>query len=590
MSNEKIPVWDLTDLYQDMNDPKIDKDIKEIKKLTAKLEKNKDIFNSKIKQEQFLFTVIKDFEKINILSLNLYAFFQLNYDINVDNQEIKSKLATTKNIIVDINARLSFLEVALTKIDVDIYNWLQKRAEFKPYLHFLKRYKLLKPYTLTEKEERIMSLSSVTGSMAWEQLWNEIAASLDFGEIEIDGKKIKATESNLGVNIVDYRRPVRQKAFKRLKGTYGQRIGLFAHAYNSIVTDHYQRSIKIRGYKAPLFPRVQAEEVTLESVNKMLTVLNSEVGVLREYNKLKAKKLRINDFKMSDLLAPLHKVDNKVSYKQAKEHINECLSGFDLDFLQLTNLFFDKNWIHAQPKPKKYSGAYMCPAEKHPYILANYQNNYNQVFTLAHELGHGVHTLLSSRKQSFLQSGTSLVIAECASQFNELLLLDYYLNNLNDKKVKENLIVSQLDDRFNALFRQSMITQFEIDMHNKIKDHGLTADLLCNHWMELSKARFGQTVNLEKEEQYGWARIMHIFHSPFYCFTYTMSMFVVLALFNMYKQDKNSFVKGYKGLLSAGQSDTPAKLLKQNLGLDMNSSDFYISGLQIIKQLLNKIK
>ena len=597
MSDKNIPVWDLSILYKSLNDPKIEKDILELNKVATQLVKYKKVFTdfskNKLKKEIFkkdLIKIVQLYEKNLEISFDLYFFFNLQYDIDSSNVKVSSKLNQIKKVIIDVESKTSFFLIELSKLPKDIISFVNKSDKYKFYKHFINFQNSYKGHFLEEEQEEILVLSSLTGQMAWEQFFSEIVTNLDFGKIKINKKDVQVTDSDLVTQMMSYSAEDREQAYKRQKSTYGKQGKYISYTYNTLVAD-YQQKMKLKKYSSGLEARCLKEEVKEKSVLKMLDFLDNNTSIFKNYYKLKKDKLKLKKFQTSDVLAPIHDVKLSIKFSEAKDDILKMMKGFDEEIYLLGKEFFDKKRIHARPGDKKYIGAYCCNTKKSPYILYNFQSKHSNVFTLAHELGHGVHFMMSGKKQSFLQTSPSLLLAELASQFNELLMMDYYWNKLFNKKLKENILAHQLDDIFNVLFKQSMITQFEIDAHEASKNNTLTEDYLCELWMKLIKKRAGKSIEVQDEEKYSWMRISHLFISPFYCFNYTMSLFIVLALYNEYLSgDKKVFLKKYKALLSAGRSDIPENLLKKHFGFDINKDTFYKNGLEAVKSMIKKLQ
>ena len=312
-------------------------------------------------------------------------------------------------------------------------------------------------------------------------------------------------------------------------------------------------------------------------------------GLARDYFALKAKLLQLPRLALYDQYAPVGKEVTAFPYAQAQQTILEAFAAFDPTFRQIAGEFFAKNWIDAEIRNGKRSGAFCASPspQLHPYVLCNYDDNLRDVMTVAHELGHGLHGCLS-RKQNYFNYDTPLTTAETASVFAEMLVFDHMLAQQTDPQVRIALLAGKIEDIFATVFRQNVLTRFEELAFSARKESRLTPEKLGSLWLEANGKYYGSAVDMPDGYRWGWSYIPHFIHSRFYCYSYVFGQLLVLALYRMYKDQGKSFVPKYIALLEAGGSDTPDALLKP-LGVDIHNAEFWQKGFEEIHGLTSKL-
>jgi len=322
----------------------------------------------------------------------------------------------------------------------------------------------------------------------------------------------------------------------------------------------------------------------------MMDVTTAHNQMAQKYCRLKAKLLGLPKLSGSDLYAPISRSDKVVRFEQGKELVLESFSDFSPEFGNIIARAFDEKWIDAEIRPGKRGGAfcYSVAPSLHPYVLMNYVDNLDSVYTMAHEFGHALHTVLSSEKQTILAFHPPLILAETASVFAEMLLTRKLLAEEKDRETRIQIIASKLEDFFGTISRQTMYTRFELDAHLEGAKRRLSTEDFCKIWLHRRAEMYGDTVDFLEEEKWFWSVIPHFIHSRFYCYAYTFGALFVLALFNQYEKEGDSFVPRYRDLLAAGDSDWPETLV-QNIGLDFTQRSFWEGGFKVIESLLEEL-
>ncbi|MFN7161332.1 MAG: M3 family oligoendopeptidase [Candidatus Gracilibacteria bacterium] len=591
MPQNNLPEWDLSDLFPSLESPEYKAELENILKAKDDFLKYKDAFLNNDFSPADLLKMIKDYEQLEIRTLHIYAYSHFQYDVDTTNEFVKAEHEKAKKLVTDIATELEFFSQGLKNMPHDVFEEMKKASELSEYKRYLEVLKIYEPYTKSEREEQILTMKSLYGSQAWGQFHTELSSGMDFGTLMVDGKEEKMTPARLGNIITNSQdQNLRCAAYEAGRKPFKENSHLFSFAFNAVVSDFEMDSMQIRGYTSGLHRGTLGEEVTETHVENMRSLLEEKIPVFQDYYKWKKSQLGVEKMHTYDLSAPLSSKRPKLTFDEAKDYVLSCYGNFSEEFRSHASRFFDEKWIDARDSGTKYAGAYSWSMNKHPYILLNFQPSIQQAMTMIHELGHGIHALLSSKGQPFLIRDTSKVIAETASQFSEMLLLDYFETVLDDKDVVKDLFAAHIDDVLYCLGSTLTVTAFEIETHKKSLTEGISKDVLNNLWENLIKNLYGDAVELTEYDRYSWSRIPHIFQSPYYYFTYPMSLAVVLTLYELYLEDKATFVKNYTKFLEAGGSIATPELIESSFGITFGDRAFFERAFRVVERMIEKVK
>lgn len=586
----RLPKWDLSDLYTSFDDPAFARAPKKAKALMKELETYKGKAEKGKLRARDIAKTLPVFEELEVLLLHTYAFCQLQYDVDTKNARARKEMQNAKKFLTECETRLEWYSQALKRLSPRALKGVYKHKKLQPYTHFFELLKQSERYTLSEREERVMSIKDANGADSWGHFHTEVASHLSFGELDIDGKKQPMNQALLGYHMASPDRETRKKAYIRAKEPFRDMMHVFSYMYSSVVADFEQECRTLRGYKSGLEQACIGEEVTTGDVQRMVDAVERHVDLYQEYFSWKKKTLGLRTMEGWDMTAPVSKTHKDIPFKDGKKMVLDCYKNFDQEVHDLAKAFFDKKWIDAREGGNKYAGAYSWSMFEHPYILLNYQPAIQQVFTMIHELGHGVHALLTDQHNPFLMRNHSKVVAESASQFSELLLLDHILETSQDDDFKRGLLAHHIEDLLYCISSTATVTAFEIETHERLATESMDREELCDLWMEKLDAMRGKDIKSCELDRYTWARIPHIFQTPFYYFTYPMSLFVVLSLYELYTEDRTGFVAKYKAYLSEGTTMTPGELLKKHFDLDFGTKAFYERGMKVVERLFTQLR
>ena len=580
-----LPAWDLSDLYKDRNDPKIEKDLKKFKKASEDIAKKYQGKLAKLSASEF-YNALKEYEDmINITHLLMsWAYMdnstkQKDEASNSFTQNMSEKLTTYG--MPSIFFTLEINDLPQTKIDS-----LLKDKNVAKYAPFIKSNRTFKPYQLSQELEEILSQKSVTSSGAWKRLYSETGSRMEF---VIDGKKYNDAE--LTKFLVGHDREMRRKAYEesaRVRKNHGK---LITYVYNMFMKDK-SISVEKRGFKTPISPINLDNRVDDKAVIALAdTVRDNYKNLTHRFHKLKAKWLGLKKLENYDRNAPLpFEKDIDVTYEQSVKTVLDAYKRFSPKLYNIAKDFFENAWIDVPPRDGKRSGAYAMSvsATHHPYLFLNFTGKQHDTLTLAHELGHGCHMQLS-KKQGVLNDDTPLTLAEVASVFGEMITFQFVLEQTKDDKQKLALIASKVTDMLNTAVRQITYHFFETRAHNERKQGEVSEERLCQIWREEMVESYGPYVNVDDNINYGWSVIPH-FYRPFYVYAYSFADCLVNSLYQVHQESKvKDFEDKYLHMLSETGIKKYDELLKP-FGLDANKPDFWQKGLDVISNYIDQLE
>lgn len=579
--------WDLRDLYQSVDDPKIDKDLAKALKRAKAFEKTYrgKIQSLKPTQTKRLLKAIVELEELYELMDRPAVFAGLTHAGKSDEPKHGALLARTQEQRTEINKHLIFFDLEWVKLAQSTAKKLFAHKSLKKYRHWLEQKRVWKPYFLSEPEEKILDAKSMTGKSAFGRLFEETTASMTC-PFEHGGTKVDLSVQEILAKLYDANRSVRKAAADGLSLGLGAQSRLLTFIFNTVVLDH-QTDGQLRSYPHVMSPRNLANEITDEVVEALMSATEKHYPLVQRYYRLKGKLLGIDQLYDYDRYAPLSGEMPKCDWPTAQSIVQESYDALSPEAGSVIQTFFEKSWIDAELRAGKRGGAFSSSAvpSVHPYILMNFTERLRDVMTLAHELGHGLHQYLS-RGQGYLQCDTPLTTAEMASVFGEMLTFRRLQERYPEPKQRLAMLCGKIEDAFATVFRQVVLTRFEQSLHAARQEKGeLSSDMINALWMAANQAMFGDVVTFTDGYASWWSYIGHFIRSPFYCYAYSFGELLVLALFQKYKQDGEAFVPKYLTLLSSGGSDAPHVLLAK-LGVDVTDPTFWELGLRLLGDMV----
>jgi len=587
----KAPSWDLSHLYAGPNDPELARDLD--RSATAA-----EAFEAEHKGKlggldgAALGSSIAAYEEIDERLSKVMSYSHLLYAGNVTDPEISRFFQTTRERANDISAHLIFFTLEINQIpDEDIAERL-KSPGLARYASWLRDVRVFRPHQLSEDLERLLHDKSVTGRGAWNRLFDETMARLRF---PFRGKIM--TEAEILHRLSDRDGKVRKDAALGFGSVLKTNAPTFALITNTLAKDKEVED-RWRHFPRPQSSRNLANFVDDDVVDALVSAVKSAYPRLsHRYYWLKAKWFKVKQLPYWDRNAPLPEArERTIPWDEAEATVLDAYRAFSPMLADVGQRFFAENWIDADVRPGKESGAFSHPVvpSAHPYILMNYQGKTRDVMTLAHELGHGVHQVLAG-KQGHLQADTPLTLAETASVFGEMLTFQALLAAETNPARKRVLLAGKVEDMLNTVVRQVAFYDFESRVHENRRKGELSCDQICDFWMAVQGESLGPSIKLEGDYRFFWSYIPHFIHSPFYVYAYAFGDCLVNSLYAAYEEWKRVGAHGepfedrYRTMLAAGGTLRHKELLAP-FGLDASNPNFWNRGLKVVEGFIDELE
>ena len=460
-------------------------------------------------------------------------------------------------------------------------------------LHYLRDLRRLKPFTLDEKSEQIINLKDENGIGAVRTIYSMLTNRLEF-KLEVDGEAMTLTRDGLMAYAFSPRPEVRAAAYQELYRVYAGEATILGQIYTNRVRDWHDEHVTLRGYPSPISVRNVDNDIPDQAVQVLLDVARENAPIFQRYFRLKAGWLGMARFGMDrlrryDIYAPLATSDRTIEYPEAVRSVLETFHEFHPSFAQMAERVFAENHLDGEIRKGKRGGAFCSTVLPRftPWVLVNYTGRVRDVATLAHELGHAIHSMLAEH-HSLLTQHSSLPLAETASVFGEMLMTDRLLREEADPLARRELLAAAVDDVYATVLRQAYFVMFEQEAHEAVLA-GRSTEEICELYMGKLVEQFGDSVEIAPEFRYEWLSIPHIYSTPFYCYAYSFGQLLVLALYRRFQEEGEAFKPGYLRLLAYGGSARPEEILRE-AGIDVSDRGFWQGGFDLVKERIDEME
>ncbi len=585
-----LPEWDLTDLYPSPESPELRDDLAKMRKASKAFARRlqgklADLGGDKLAK------AIADYEKIDEVLSRIMSYASLLYAEDMTDPNNGRFYQSMREAVTEISSHLLFFDLEINRIaDRALAKKLKESKKLARYEPWLRDTRAFREHQLDDELEKLLHEKSVAGRAAWNRLFDETMAELQF-EVDLPtGKRTLGSAETLNL-LSDKDAAVRKAAAKALGKTLGDNARVFTLITNTLAKDK-EIEDKWRGFDRPVSSRNLANFVEDDVVDALSGAVQASYPDLsHRYYKLKAKWFGVRKLDYWDRNAPLPQDDDRlIRWDEAVDKVMNAYGHFSPELADVARNFFDNNWIDTPVRPGKSPGAFAHPVvpSAHPYLLLNYQGKTRDVMTLAHELGHGVHQVLAGR-QGHLLSDTPLTLAETASVFGEMLTFRKLLAEADDPKLRKSMLASKVEDMLNTVVRQIAFHEFERRIHDKRREGELLTDEICDIWMDVQGESLGPAIRFEDEYRYFWTYIPHFIHSPFYVYAYAFGDCLVNSLYAVYENAADGFAERYLDMLRAGGTLLHKELLAP-FGLDASDPAFWNRGLGVISGLIDELE
>ncbi|MFC4403255.1 oligoendopeptidase F [Gracilibacillus xinjiangensis] len=589
-ARQEIPeelTWRLEDIYA--TDDEWEKEWQAVKEQLPKFSSYQGKLNESAEKLYELFQLQ---DEISDRLGTLYTYAHMRYDQDTTNSSYQAMNAKAENLLTQASSVMSFITPEILTLDeATLERYVKDYEPLQLYKHTLDEINRKRPHILSEKEEALLAEASEVTDNASQTFGMLNNADITFPSItDENGEEVDLTHGRY-INFLESKdRRVRRDAFKAMYETFGSLKNTFASTLQGVVKkDNFYA--KVRNYESARQAALDRNNIPESVYDNLIEAIHEGLPLLQRYISLRKKVMDLDELHMYDLYTPLVKdVDMTFTFEQAQKTVLEALRPLGEDYLQVMKKAFEDRWIDVEENKGKRSGAYSSGSySTNPYILMNWQDNLNNLFTLAHELGHSMHSYYTHENQPYRYGNYSIFVAEVASTCNEALLNDYLVAKTDDVKEKLYLLNHFLEGFRGTVFRQTMFAEFEHKIHVMEQEgEALTADKLTEVYYELNKKYFGNDLNIDEEIGYEWARIPHFYYN-YYVYQYATGYAAAQSLAAQILEEKEPAVKRYIDYLSAGSSDYPIEVLK-HAGVDMTEKKPVLNALKVFEEKLNELE
>ena len=579
--------WKLADLYKDTEDfhaavKTMRADLKDIETYKGRL----------CESSENLYQCYALYEKLLINFDKIYSYGMFSYHLNMANQEGIKLFKEVENLSSEFSTATSFITPEITFTDEKIiYTYLSEDKRLQPYARDIKDILEEKKHILSKEEENLLANYSEVFSGP-ENIYDILTnAEFKFGTLtNEEGKEVELTDATYTKYLKSQNIEVRKQAFHLMYKKYSEYINTITEMYLSNVKQTVITS-RLRKYTSSLERATIHDDATIKVYEALMKGINDGLEINHEFISLKRKLLNMKEMHIYDIYVnPFQEEEDKISFEDAKKEVLDALAILGKEYTALLNEAFENHWIDVYEKPNKRGGAYSSGVYGvHPFVLMSFTGNKRDVGTIAHELGHSIHSYYSNKTQNIIDANYTIMVAEVASTVNEILLNEYQIQHEKDRKKKAEYIYELLEMIRATFYRQSMFAEFEKEVHEKIENgEMLSAEDLNKIYYALNQKYFGKDIIIDHEIQYEWSRIPH-FYTDFYVYKYATGISAAICIATKILNKEEGFVEKYINMLSQGCTKKSVELLKM-VDVDLEDSNTYSIMTQFYKDKIDELK
>ena len=577
--------WSLADLFPAYDSEEMKAAFAEVEAKVAEFESMRPVLTPEISVEDFM-RFMQELDDISRLMSRIGAFGGLWYTEDTQNQAAQNFQAQVDQFNAGIENRVLFFSLWWKALEDDVAAQLMREAG--DYTYWLEEMRHFKPHTLSEPEEKIINIKDVTGFNAINTLYDTITNRYTY-KISVDGEEKELTRGELMVYVKHHDPDLRAAAYQELYRVYADDGAILGMMYQNLARDWRNENIDLRHFPSPISVKNLQNDIPDAVVDTLLEVSRRNTTVFQRFFKMKARWLGVERLRRYDVYAPVVRSDKTYEHPEVVEMVLDSLAEFHPKLATLAQRVLDENHLDSEVRQGKMSGAFCASVQPGltPWVLTNFQGKPYDFTTLAHELVHALHSMLAEEHTQFTFHA-SLPLAETASTFAEMILVDRLLEQESDEDVRKDLLFSQVDDAYATIMRQIYFALFERQAHDMTHE-GATVDELSDAYMENLKDQFGDAVELSDEFRWEWVSIPHIYNYPFYVYAYAFGQLLVLSLYQQYRVEGESFKPRLMKILSAGGSNAPARILDE-AGIDIRKAEFWQGGYDVLSQMIDQLE
>lgn len=580
--------WDLSELLPEPSEALIEERLGQIEETVLTFVGLRDKLSPDMDPE-ILVAAVRQYEALIEQAQLLGGYGSLWFSSDTQSPDALNFRNQMQQVFTDVQNRTLFFSLWWKSLDDEQAERLLPDATEQPdYRHYLEEMRLFKPYTLDEKSEQLINIKDANGIDALLTVYSMLTNRLEF-DVKVNGETKKVTRGELMAQVYSPNPDDRAAAYQELYRVYGDEANILAQIYINRVRDWHSENVELRKFDSPIAVRNLANDIPAAAVDALLDTARKNAPLFQRYFRLKAGWLGMEKLRRYDIYAPLAESDKTVEFSAAARSVLDTFASFDEGIAAQAQRVFDDNHIDSEVRKGKRGGAFCATLTPKitPYVLMNWTGKVRDVATLAHELGHAIHSMMAEH-HSMLTQHSSLPLAETASVFAEMIMTDKLLAQEKDPAVRRDLLAGAVDDIYATVMRQAYFVHFEKAAHAAILKNKSAKELNALY-MENLREQFGDSLEIGEEFQHEWVSIPHIYSTPFYCYAYSFGQLLVLALYRRYQQEGDAFKPGYLKILAYGGSARPEAIL-QEAGIDITDPVFWQGGFDVIAEMIDELE
>lgn len=573
--------WDLSELLPSLAPDDVDPALDDLEAKLRRLEKRRGDLDA-IEDPGELAEVLDELAEVERRANVLRYRASLAFSVDTEDEQAQAFLARMEDRAAEIDNRTRFVEHWIKQLPDDRAEALV--PDDPDLAYYVRRLRAFAPHTLSEAEERVVSLKDVSGASALVRTRDMLESGLTF-EDPRTGEQVTRDELLTGTRHHDP--GIRRATYEELWSVWSDHAPVMAHLYRSVVQDWHNEMVELRGHEAPIDRRHMLNDVPPEAVETLLDVCRDRRELFQDVFLWKGDELGI-EMDRTQIYAPLRTTEEpEIGFESAASTVLDVLEGFDTEVADQARRVFEERHVDAFPRPGKRGGAYCAtPSNRHtPYLFLNHTDDRASLKTLAHEMGHAIHAMQADDRHELVHQ-PGLALAETASVFGEMLTHDHLVERADEAEARE-LICDKLTEIYQTVQRQAYFARFEIAAHPELRE-GATVGEVHELYMENLEEQFGP-IEVPDPFRFEWTYIPHFVHTPFYVYAYSFGMLLSLALYDLYRSEGDEVVGQVKEILAAGGARKPRKLLLDVVGMDVTDRGFWERGFGIVESMVDEL-
>lgn len=578
--------WDLTELFSSPDDPAFERTLSEALKFAREFEAEYRGRIAQLEPSEFV-AMMEELEEHYVRASKPSLYAHLLHTQDTRDHTAGRLIARSREAAAERGKHLVFFGLEVAQLTDEQCTRLFADPTAARYRHTVEQERRYREHLLSEVEERLLTEISPTGTGAWSRLFNELSAAIQVG---VDGEEVPLSAALSMLREAD--RSIREKVSHSITAALREDLRTRTYIFNVLLQDKAIGD-RLRKYPSWISTRNLANEISDEAVAALVEAVTGRYEIVARYYRVKRRLLGLDRLNEWDRYAPIEEATRRINWDEAREMVLDSYHRFSPRAGELVGKFFERPWVDAPVVEGKEGGAFCSfgTPDLHPFVMVNFTGRLNDALTLAHELGHGLHDLLSAERNHLFDQHPPLTLAETASVFGETLTFDAVMAQEKDPRVRLSLLCHQVEESFATIFRQVAMNRFEDALHNARRTEGeLSPEQVGKLWQDRIQAMFGESLTLTEEHEAWWSYVGHFVNAPGYVYAYAFGNLLALSVYRRFRElGTPRFVQAYLGFLGSGGSMAPDEAVRQ-VGMDVTDPGFWDSGLDIVEGMVRDVE